>query len=137
MTEWIARSVVLAIHDAQIAEHGGLDDVRDIALLESALLRPHNLAAYEKPDLADLAACYAFAMARNHAFLDGNKRTSAVVTRLFLQLNGATLNASAEERLKIWTALGAGDLSETELATWLRGWLSKPASATPSRTRRT
>ncbi len=120
MTEWVIRSVVLAIHDAQIAEHGGLDGVRDLALLESALHRPQNLAAYGEPDLADLAACYAFAIAKNHAFLDGNKRTSAVVTFLFLQLNGVMLDASEEECLEVWAALGAGNLSESELAIWIR-----------------
>ena len=120
MIEWVALSVVLAIHDEQIAEHGGTDGLRDAGLLDSALHRPQNLLNYGEPDLADLAVAYACGIAKNHAFLDGNKRTSSVVTRLFLQLNGADLNASEGERLEIWSTLGAGGISETELAAWIR-----------------
>jgi death-on-curing protein len=120
VTEWVALSVVLAIHDEQIAEHGGTDGLRDADLLDTAIHRPKNLAAYGEPDLADLAASYAYGIANNHAFLDGNKRTSSVVTRLFLQLNGADLNASETDRLEMWSTLGAGGISETELAAWIR-----------------
>jgi len=118
VTEWVAQAVALAIHDEQIAEHGGVSGVRDLGLLQSALHRPQNLAA--NPDIADLAAAYAFAIARNHPFVDGNKRTSAVVTRTFLRLNGLDINASQAERLEIWSALGAGSLTEEALASWLR-----------------
>jgi death-on-curing protein len=125
VTEWVAQAVVLAIHDEQIAEHGGALGVRDLGLLRSALHRPQNLAAYGNPDIADLAATYAFGIARNHAFVDGNKRTSAVVARTFLRLNGFDLNASQAERLEIWSALGAGSLSEEALASWLRDRIVK------------
>jgi death-on-curing protein len=118
VTKWVNLSVVLAIHDEQIAEHGGRDGTRDLNLLESALYRPQNLITYEKPDLADLAACHAYGIAKNHAFVHGNKRTSAVVSLLFLRLNDAELQASEAECLEIWTALG-GTISEAELATWI------------------
>lgn len=125
MTEWVAQAVALAIHDEQIAEHGGASGVRDLGLLQSALHRPQNLEANGSPDLAELAAAYAFGIARNHAFVDGNKRTSAVVTRTFLRLNGFDINASQTERLEIWSALGAGSLTEEALATWLRDRIVK------------
>ena len=125
MTSWIAKSVALAIHEEQIAEHGGASGIRDDALLESALARPQNLAAYGEPDLAALAASYAFGIARNHPFLDGNKRTSYVVTRLFLRLNGRDIKADEASRLQTWLALAAGNLTEEELADWLRTNLSK------------
>jgi len=120
VTEWVALSVVLAIHDEQIAEHGGREGIRDLSLLESALHRPQNLVAYGEPDLADLTACYAYSISSCQAFVEGNKRTSAVVTRLFLRLNGTTLEAPEVDRLAIWTALGAGQISEAELAAWIR-----------------
>jgi death-on-curing protein len=120
VTEWVALAVVLAIHDEQIAEHGGEDGILDIGLLESALNRPRSLLAYSEPDLADLAACYAYGVANNHAFVDGNKRTSAVVTRLFLRLNGAELDASEVDKLETWEALGAKQISEAEMAVWIR-----------------
>jgi death on curing protein len=121
VTRWVALSAVLAIHEEQLAEHGGLDGIRDRGLLESALHRPRDLQSYGQPDLADLAAAYAFGTARNHPFLDGNKRTSAVVTRLFLRLNGHDLDATQAERLAIWLALGAGET----LADWMRSRLVK------------
>ena len=125
MTRWVALSAVLAIHEEQLAEHGGLDGIRDRGLLESALHRPRDLQSYGQPDLADLAAAYAFGIARNHPFLDGNKRTSAVVTRLFLRLNGHDLDATQAERLVIWLALGAGETTEQALAGWMRSRLVK------------
>ena len=125
MTRWVALSAVLAIHEEQLAEHGGLDGIRDRGLLESALHRPRDLQSYGQPDLADLAAAYAFGIARNHPFLDGNKRTSAVVTRLFLRLNGHDLDASQAERLAIWLALGAGETTEQALGDWMRSRLVK------------
>jgi death on curing protein len=125
VTRWVALSAVLAIHEEQLAEHGGLDGIRDRGLLESALHRPRDLQSYGQPDLADLAAAYAFGTARNHPFLDGNKRTSAVVTRLFLRLNGHDLDATQAERLAIWLALGAGETTEQALADWMRSRLFK------------
>jgi death-on-curing protein len=120
VTEWVALSVVLAIHDEQIAEHGGSDGIKDIGLLESALHRPRHLLDYGEPDLADLAACYAYGIANNHAFVDGNKRTSLVVTLLFLGLNGAALDASEVDEIETWEALGAKQISEAEMAVWIR-----------------
>lgn len=124
---WLNTAVVLAIHDAQIAEHGGHLGVRDLTALESALARPQNALAYAEavPDLAALAAAYAVGIARNHAFADGNKRTSYVAARLFLELNGATLTAAAAELAQLWTDLGAGTLSEPKLAEWLRRRIEK------------
>jgi len=113
---------VLAIHDEQIAEHGGLAGARDMNALESAIARPQNIFAYGNPerDFAALAAAYAFAIANNHAFIDGNKRTSAAVTETFLALNGIELTASDAEIVQAWSELGAGRLSESALADWLR-----------------
>jgi death on curing protein len=125
VTEWVAPAVALAVHDEQIAEHGGAPGVRDLGLLQSALHRPQNLEAHGNPDIADLAAAYAFGIARNHPFVDGNKRSSAVIARTFLRLNGFEINASQAERLEIWSALGAGLLSEEALASWLRERIAK------------
>ena len=120
MTEWVTQAVVLAIHDEQVAEHGGLPGIRDLTLLEAALARPQQLQAYGDPDIAALAAAYAFGIARNHAFVDGNKRTSYVVTRTFLVLNGYDTITDEATRLHFWEPLGAGTLSEQEFADWLR-----------------
>jgi death on curing protein len=122
VTIWVAKTVVLAIHDEQIAEHGGLSGIRDINLLESALARPLQLEAYgeSEPDIAALAAAYAFGIAKNHAFVEGNKRTSSVVTRTFLVLNGYDITADDLTRLEVWDRLGDGRMSEEELAEWLR-----------------
>ncbi len=118
---WIADGVVLAIHEAQLAEHGGPTGIRDEGLLNSALARPHNLEAYsDAPDPAALAAAYAFGIARNHPFLDGNKRTAFVVMELFLNLNGWALIADDAACITTTQALAAGDVSEKALAKWLR-----------------
>lgn len=123
---WVADSVVLAIHEAQLAEHGGIASIRDEGLLSSALARPHNLEAYgDDPDVAALAAAYAFGIARNHPFLDGNKRTAFVVMELFLNLNGWTLEANDTDCIATMMALAAGDLSEKKLAEWLREHIVK------------
>jgi death-on-curing protein len=111
---------VLAVHDEQLAEHGGLPGVRAPDLLASALARPRNLYEYGEPDLADMAASYGFGIARNHPFADGNKRTALVVTQLFLELNGHQLAASDPECVATFLALAAGELTERELATWIR-----------------
>ena len=125
MTCWVALNAVLAIHEEQLAEHGGLDGIRDRGQLESTLHRPRDLQSYGLPDLADLAAAYAFGIARNYPFLDGNKRMSAVVTRLFLRLNGHDLDATQAERFAIWLALGAGETTEQALGDWMRSRLVK------------
>jgi death on curing protein len=127
MIEWVSKSVVLAIHDEQIAEHGGSSGLRDPGSLESALARAQNLQAHVGPaaDIAALAAAYAFGIAKNHAFIDGNKRTSAVVTRTFLLLNGYDVTADDAIRIEIWTRLGAGSLSEEACAEWLRANIVK------------
>jgi death on curing protein len=118
---WVADSVVLAIHEAQLAEHGGIAGIRDEGLLASALARPHNLEAYgEDVDAAALAATYAFGIARNHPFLDGNKRTAFVVMELFLNLNGWILNADDADCISTMLSVAAGELGEKALATWLR-----------------
>ena len=117
---WITDGAVHAIHEEQIAEHGGLAGLRDPSLLLSALARPRNLAAYGKPDLADLAAAYAVGIARNHAFLDGNKRTGWVVTEAFLLKNGFELIASDQDGVMTMLAVAEGSMPEQEFATWLR-----------------
>jgi death on curing protein len=123
---WVLESVALAIHEAQLAEHGGISGVRDAGLLSSAMARPQNLAAYgDRPDAADLAAAYAFGLARNHPFLDGNKRTAFVVMELFLNLNGWTLSADETECISTMLSLAAGDLPEKSLATWLRSRMER------------
>lgn len=117
---WIAIDVAVAAHAEQLAEHGGGEGVRDMRLLESAMARPQNLAAYGAPDAADLAAAYAFGIARNHPFVDGNKRTAAVVSETFLALNGRSLGASDAELVVAFLALAAGELTEPEMADWFR-----------------
>ncbi|AOG01212.1 MAG: type II toxin-antitoxin system death-on-curing family toxin [Blastomonas fulva] len=117
---WLRHDVVLALHDEQIAEHGGLSGIRDLALVESALGRPLNLAAYGNPDAADLAAAYAFGLARNHPFSDGNKRTAAVVALTFLLLNDVQFAITEAELVVMTLAVAAGDLSEDEVARWFR-----------------
>ena len=120
---WIKDSSVLAIHDEQIAEHGGLVGVRDLPLLLSALARPQNLVAYGNPDIADLAASYAIGIARNHAFLDGNKRTAWVVAETFLLKNGYELIARDEDGVTTMLAVAEGSMAEPEFAIWLRTYI--------------
>ena len=117
---WIEESVVWAVHEAQLAEHGGSTGVRDAGLLASALARPLNQAAYGEPDAATLAAAYGFGIARNHPFIDGNKRTAFVCSELFLALNGYSLQADDALCVSTMLALAAGDLPEVEFAAWLR-----------------
>lgn len=123
MTEfdWISPEAVFAMHEMQIAEHGGSSGTRDVGLLLSALARPENLnACGENVDIAALAASYAFGIAKNHPFVDGNKRTALVVMRTFLLLNGANLAASQAEKYIAILRLADGSLSEEELAGWIR-----------------
>ncbi len=117
---WIAPAVVLAVHDGLLAEHGGAAGVRDMGLLESALARPAQLAAYGEPDACDLATAYAFGIARDHPFVDGNKRTAYVVCLLFLRLHGLRLDASGPERVLVFEGLGKGTVDQPALAAWLR-----------------
>lgn len=121
---WIEESVVWAIHEAQLAEHGGSVGVRDSGLLASAMARPINLAAYGSPDVAACAAAYGFGIARNHPFIDGNKRTAFVCTELFLALNGSALNASDVDCVMTMLAVAAGELDEAEFAAWLRAHIA-------------
>lgn len=122
MIVWIDRALALAIHERQLSEHGGGSGVRDESLLESALARPQQLHVYGEPlpDIADLAASLAYGLARNHPFVDGNKRTAAVACETFLLLNHVVLKASNVDLYPIYIALAEGSLSEAELATWLR-----------------
>ncbi|QIL19802.1 type II toxin-antitoxin system death-on-curing family toxin [Thermomonas sp. HDW16] len=122
MIVWIDRTLALAIHERQLAEHGGSSGVRDEGLLESALAKPQQLHAYgdPPPDIAALAASLAFGLARNHPFVDGNKRTAHVAYRVFLALNDVELDASGEEKYLHMLSLADGSLTETEFADWLR-----------------
>jgi death-on-curing protein len=119
---WVREDVARAIHRRQLAEHGGLPGVHDENALASALARPHNLFAYcdPAPDLAALAAEYAYGIAHNHPFMGGNKRVALVVCRTFLILNGYDLKATQEEKYRTFVQLAAGELSKDELAGWIR-----------------
>jgi death on curing protein len=117
---WLDSTDALAIHDRQLAEHGGGTGVRDMTMLESALGRPVNRWHYGTNDVAELAAAYAFGVARNHPFIDGNKRTSWVLARLFLAINGHKITFDKEDAVRTVLALASGDLSEDELADWFR-----------------
>ena len=117
---FLSRRALELLHDESLAEHGGRPGLRDEGLLESALARPHQLLAYGEPDLAALAAAYAFGLARNHAFVDGNKRAAFLAVGLFLYLNGLRLHASQAEATVTMLAVAAGDLCEADFAAWLR-----------------
>ncbi len=119
---WLPEETVIAIHHRQISEHGGSEGLRDEGLLGSALTRPQNLLAYAqpRPDLAALAAAYAYGIARDHPFVDGNKRTALVATRTFLLLNGVNLEASQDEKYLTFLQLAQGTLTEERLAGWIR-----------------
>lgn len=126
MIVWISRALALAIHDLQLAEHGGGVGIRDEALLESALARPQQLFAYGEPppDLAALAASLAYGLARNHPFVDGNKRTAAVVCETFIRLNDGRLDADDVALYPVYIGLAEGALGEAEFADWLRAHLT-------------
>jgi len=117
---WVRHDVVLALHEEQLAEHGGAGGVRDAGMLDSALARPLNLVAYGDPDAAALAASYAYGIARNHPFVDGNKRSAAVTALLFLTLNAIAFDINEAELVVMILALAAGELSEDEVADWFR-----------------
>lgn len=121
---WVSASVVHAIHDRQLAQHGGLAGIRDPGAVESALARPQNLAAYGEPDACDLAAAYAWGLARNHGFSDGNKRTAWVTARLFLADNGCRLRFDAADAVRTVEAVAGGNLAEDVLASWFHRHLT-------------
>lgn len=121
---WIETELAWAIHDRQLAEHGGPVGVRDASALESALARPRNQWAYGEADLCRLAAAYAYGVASNHPFVDGNKRTAWVLARLFLALNDARIGFAPEEAVRMVLALAGGSLGEAEVAEWFRARLS-------------
>jgi death-on-curing protein len=117
---WIEESVVLALHEEHLAEHGGTVGIRDRGLLQSALSRPQNLVAYDDPDIAALAAAYGYGLVRNHPFVDGNKRTAFTVTETFLALNGHELTADDLSCVVTMLRLAEGSLSEKEFTDWIR-----------------
>jgi death-on-curing protein len=118
--EWLSKLIVLAIHDEQLALHGGAGGIRDDAMLESALSRPQNKWAYEGADLAALAAAYGFGIAKNHPFVDGNKRTSLLAIYTFLGINGTDFIVSEAEAAAMIISLAAGEVSEESLTRWIR-----------------
>jgi death-on-curing protein len=118
---WISKQALLLLHGESLAEHGGAAGMRDEGLLDSALARAPNLATYDEPDAAALAATYGFGIARNHPFVDGNKRAAFLSVGLFLALNGYRLAATQAEATVIILALAAGEIDEAEFAAWLRG----------------
>lgn len=122
MTEWnwVRADVVAAVHDRQIAEHGGPEGVRDPGAVASALARPQDLAAYGTPDAADLASAYAFGLVRNHGFADGNKRTAWTVARLFLAANDCRLKFDKADAVRAIEAPAGGTLEEAQFAEWVR-----------------
>ena len=120
---WLLPDVLVAVHEEQLAEHGGGAGTRDAGLLESALARPRQLAHYGQPDAAALAASYGFGIARNHPFVDGNKRTAFVAVELFLELNGFSLEADDAGCVLTMLKLAAGDLEESAFADWIRSHL--------------
>jgi death on curing protein len=117
---WLAGEVLRAVHEEQLSEHGGAPGTRDDGLLESALARPGHFAARGEPDVADLAAAYGFGIARNHPFVDGNKRTAFVAVELFLELNGAELVAGDADCVLTMLAAASGQMDEPTFARWLR-----------------
>jgi death on curing protein len=122
---WIDPAVIRAVHEEQLAEHGGASGTRDAGLLESALARPLQLAAYGEPDVAALAASYGYGLARNHAFVDGNKRTAFVAVELFLALNGFALTADDVACVLTMLDVAAGEISEEAFAAWVRARIAK------------
>lgn len=120
MTLWLSRPLVMAVHDIQLAEYGGATGLRDAGLLESALARPLNRAGYGEPDIGELGALYACAIARNHPFIDGNKRTAFASMVTFLAMNGSPLVAPEVEAVVTTLRMAAGDLPEEGFVAWVR-----------------
>jgi len=129
---WVPLDAVLAIHDEQISEHGGIRGTRDLAVVDSALARPQNLLAYGTPDAAGLAAAYGFGLCNNHGFLDGKKRTAYVVAETFLDLNGYAMTASDEQVVRTMLAVASGVMTEEQLAAWFRSFIADPDEADAS-----
>jgi death-on-curing protein len=119
---WIGRDTVLAIHDVQIAHHGGLDGIRDMPLIESALARPQQWQAdgNPPPDVFSLAAAYGYGVAKNHGFNDGNKRTGWILARLFLADNGIRIHYTAPDAIQVMLGVAGGTVTEQQFADWLR-----------------
>lgn len=119
---WISEQVAITVHNRQLAQHGGMSGIRDNGLLQSALHRPKNFLAFSEssPDIASLAAAYGYGIVKNHPFVDGNKRTSYIVMRTFLILNGCDISATDEEKYRIWIAIASGEMTEAQLADWIR-----------------
>jgi death-on-curing protein len=117
---WVDKQALLLLHGESLSEHGGSGGIRDEGLLDSALGRPLNLEAYGKPDFADLAASYAIGIAKNHPFVDGNKRAAFLATGLFQYLNGYRLSVSQAEATLTMLAVAAGEIDEAVFAEWLR-----------------
>jgi len=117
---WLTRQIIIAIHDEQLAIHGGASGLRDEGMLESALDRPRNRWAYEGAELAELAAAYAFGIARNHPFVDGNKRTALLALYTFLGVNGFDFVVAEADAATMILALAAGDVDEEGLTRWIR-----------------
>lgn len=126
--KWIDEDTALMLHQMSIQNYGGLDGIRDIGLLQSALARPQNIAAYGAADIFLLAAAYGFGIARNHPFLDGNKRTAFLCCIAFLRMHGESFRATQAEAAAAFLELAAGNLSEEALAAWLRDKSQKQAS---------
>ena len=117
---WIDRRLLVILHDESLAEHGGASGMRDAGLLESALARPLNLVAYGDPDVADLAAAYGVGLAKNHPFVDGNKRAAFLAVGLFLRMNGHRLTASQADATITMLGVAAGEINEADFAPWVR-----------------
>ena len=117
---WINRQALVLLHDESLAIHGGATGLRDEGLFESALARPENLSAYGTPDVFECAAAYAFGLAKNHLFVDGNKRAAFLATGVFLRINGYRLSVSQADAVEAVLSLAAGELSESDFAAWLR-----------------
>ena len=117
---WVDKQALLLLHADSLAEHGGASGLRDEGLLDSALARPLNLVAYGDPDVAALAACYGLGLAKNHAFVDGNKRAAFLAVGLFLALNGHRLHATQADATTTMLAVAAGSLGEANFAEWIR-----------------
>lgn len=120
MTVWLSHELILAVHDEQLAAHGGAQGIRDPGLLASALARPMNHASYGEPDIAEIAALYAIGLIRNHPFIDGNKRTAYVALEACLRLNGCRFPVSDAEAVVATLQLAAGELSDDEFVLWVR-----------------
>ncbi len=126
MTVWLSRQLIIAIHDEQLAEHGGAPGMREEGLLESALARPLNRAGYDDPDIAELAATYAIGIVRNHPFVDGNKRTGFAALFMFLGLNGAEFEPPEVDATMAMLRLAAGEMTDAEFAAWVRSHVRAP-----------